>query len=130
MIPVRATSDRLVLAGQAKRWPRPVLRQESALPPDNPKLGKRDERDKVAWLHLRHLLRYVDQPICPAQPRDQPGAVAGELVHSQALRRLPQHPAPELAPPDLAVGEGEQPRQGTAPRLRPRRPTHAPQQRA
>ena len=44
-----------------------ALRAQDALPPDNPELGERDERDEVAGLHLGHILGNVDQPIGRAQ---------------------------------------------------------------
>src|SRR5262249_36938561 len=55
---------------QSRRVRRPQLLPEDA------ELGERDERHRIARLHLRHILWDVDQPVGGAQAADEAGAVA------------------------------------------------------
>ena len=73
--------------------------------PDDTELGERDERDHVARPDLRHLLGDVDQAVGGAQARDQPRAVAGEVVDRQPVRRFLQDAAPEPRRPVLRPGK-------------------------
>src|SRR5262245_10096112 len=96
---------------------------------DEAVLGEGDERHEVAGRNIAHILGDVDEAVGGAQTRDEPRAVARELVHGEALRRLLEDAAPELAAARLAPGKCEQGRQLIAPGLGPIRPAHAAQKR-
>src|SRR5262245_27226329 len=123
----RAESAEQLAAGYAESAsarPKP-----QASPAHDAELAERDERHPVARLHVADLLGNLDQAIGGTQAGDEAGAVAGELVDSEPVRRLLQHAAPVLAPAQLAAGKREQRRQTIAARLRPRRAGQAPQHR-